>query len=180
MTKRILNRTFSAFLLGGVALSLAGCGTVESEAKYPTGDDRASGGIYEKEASIFGDGGVAGLGKKKKDEMGSVIGVNGFLWRATIDTISFMPMASADPFGGIILTDWYTDPSTPNERVKVNAFILSRELKADGIKVKTFRQVLKGGAWHDAPVADETARKLEDAILTRAREMRIAHLADEE
>ena len=87
-----------------------------------------------------------------------------------------MPLASADPFGGVILTDWYTDPATPNERVKINAFVLGRELKANGISVRTFRQDLVGGVWRDAQVADDTDRKLEDAILTRARELRIAHL----
>lgn len=160
---------------------LAGCaGGVKTEAKYPSGLDRNMTGddIYGEKESILGDGGF--LGKRKKDSGESAIGVNSFLWRATLDTVSFMPLASADPFGGVILTDWYTDPKKPNERVKINAFVMGRELKADGIRVRTFRQVRKGGTWRDADVAEDTASKLEDAILTRARELRIAHLADEQ
>ncbi|MBI1300560.1 MAG: DUF3576 domain-containing protein [Alphaproteobacteria bacterium] len=155
-------------------------GKIEGEAKYPSGLDRnqTGGDIYGKKESIVGDGGLKLFGGKK-EESGSVIGVNSFLWRATLDTISFMPLASADPFGGVVITDWYSDPETPNERVKVNAFITGRELKADGIKVSAFRQVNKGGSWKDAPVAEDTARKLEDSILTRARQLRVAHLADE-
>ena len=87
-----------------------------------------------------------------------------------------MPLASADPFGGVILTDWYIDPQITNERVKINAFILGRDLQAANIRVRTFRQILQNGQWVDAAVSEETARKLEDAILTRARELRIAHL----
>ena len=170
------------FLLSALSLGLAGCSGIKTEAKYPTGlnRDSASGNdIYEKKKGIFGEGAVWGSNKKKDGAGESGIGVNSFLWRATLDTVSFMPLSSADPFGGVILTDWYTDPGTPNERVKINAFIMGRELKADGIRVRTFRQVIKGSAWRDAPVSEETGRKLEDTILTRARQLRIAHLADE-
>ncbi len=172
------------FLMGGAALALSACSGIESEAKYPTGAERDSASandIYAEKKSIFGDGGLKVLGGRK-DKVGAGengIGVNSFLWRATLDTVSFMPLASADPFGGVILTDWYVDSSNPNERVKVNAFIMGRELKADGVRVRTFRQVKKRGDWVDSPVAEDTARKLEDAILTRARELRIAHLANE-
>lgn len=158
---------------------LSGCGGVNSEAKYPTGKVRDQGGdndIYNDQGSVFGSGGLFGSKKKSQSDAAGAIGVNGFLWRATLDTVSFMPLASADPFGGVILTDWYVDPATPNERVKINAFVLGRELKADGIRVRTFRQERQDGEWVDAPVAESTARKLEDAILTRARELRIAHL----
>lgn len=161
------------------ALALAGCGGIKTEAKYPSGLDRNQTGgdndIYGEKESVFGGGGVFGS-KKKSGDFAGAIGVNGFLWRATLDTVSFMPLASADPFGGVILTDWYVDPSTPNERVKINAFILGRELKADGIRVRTFRQEKQDGQWVDATVSEATARKLEDAVLTRARELRIAHL----
>ncbi len=162
-------------------LALAGCGGVKSEAKYPTGMDRNQTGgdnnIYGEKESVFGQGGLFGSKKKRAQaDAAGAIGVNGFLWRASLDTVSFMPLASADPFGGVILTDWYVDPAVPDERVKINAFIMGRELKSDGIRVRTFRQRLSGGSWVDAPTSDDTARKLEDAILTRARELRIAHL----
>ncbi len=172
----------STALLGAVALCLSACSGIETEAKYPTGLDRNQTGgdnnIYGDRESIFGkDKGLFGKKKKSVDE--SPLGVNSFLWRATLDTVSFMPLASADPFGGVILTDWYTDPASPNERVKINAFVLGRELKAEGIRVRTFRQELVKGQWRDAQVSEATARKLEDAVLTRARELRIAHLAEQ-
>lgn len=169
-------------LLGGVSLTLAACGTgIKTEAKYPTGLDRnqTGGDIYGKKESVLGDEGLKIFGGKDKKAEDNGIGVNSYLWRATLDTISFMPLSSADPFGGVVLTDWYSDPATPQERVKVNAFILGRELKADGIRVRAFRQENRGGQWVDAPVSDATARQLEDAILQRARELRIAKLADE-
>ena len=87
-----------------------------------------------------------------------------------------MPLASADPFGGVILTDWYSPPESENERFKINVFILSRELRSDGIRVRTFKQVLKNGKWIDSDVTGETARQLEDTILTRARQLRVAQL----
>ncbi len=176
---KIRHRHFLTYgvLLSGLALPLSGCSGIETEAKYPTGLDRTqtSDNIYGERESILGDDGFKIFGKDKKEE-GSTIGVNSFLWRATLDTLSFMPISSADPFGGVILTDWYTDPSATNERVKVNAFILNRELKADGIRVRTFRQVLRGGVWTDTEVSEDTARQLEDTVLTRARQLRIAHL----
>ncbi len=105
------------------------------------------------------------------------LGVNSYLWHASLDTLSFMPLASADPFGGVIITDWYVAPNAPNERLKVTIYIMDRNLRADGLKVVVFRQTrVAGGAWTDAAPSPDTARKLEDAILTRARELRLATL----
>ncbi len=175
-----MDRKYFNFACGVAAvLMLGACSGLKKEAKYPTGADRgaiADNDIYAKPKSILGEDGLKLLGGKSDKVEDNGIGVNSFLWRASLDTVSFMPLASADPFGGVILTDWYVDPATPNERVKVNAFILGRELKADGVRVRTFRQVRKGSEWADAPVAEDTGRKLEDTILTRARELRIAHL----
>ncbi|MCZ6453451.1 MAG: DUF3576 domain-containing protein, partial [Alphaproteobacteria bacterium] len=106
---------------------------------------------------------------------GSGIGVNGLLWRASLDTLSFLPLSSADPFGGVIITDWYSPPESPNERFKVTAYILGRQLRSDGVRVAVFRQQLTDGrGWVDSRVGDQTGAKLEGAILTRARELRIA------
>jgi hypothetical protein len=104
------------------------------------------------------------------------LGVNSYLWHASLDTLSFMPLASADPFGGVIITDWYVAPNAPNERLKVTIYILDRNLRADGLKVVVFRQTRNGAAWTDASPSPDTAHKLEDAILTRARELRLATL----
>ena len=102
------------------------------------------------------------------------LGVNSYLWHASLDTLSFLPLRSADPFGGVILTDWYSSPAAPNERMRVTVYILDRRLRADGLKVTVFRQSGTPQGWVDATVNPETAVKLEDAILTRARELRLA------
>ena len=162
---------------------LAGCGGMggKGEAKYPTGAERSGGGnqndIYSEPESVFGPGGLKFLGRGEESEGNGGIGVNSFLWRAALDTVSFMPLASADPFGGVILTDWHAAPETPGERIKLNVFILDRQLRSDGIQVKVFRQVRKGSDWRDADVADDTGRRIEDAILTRARQLRVAQNA---
>lgn len=105
----------------------------------------------------------------------SGVAVNTYLWHASLDTMSFMPIASADPFGGTIITDWYSPRGAPNERFKVNIFILNRELRADGVRVTVFRQVKDpSGQWTDAPVDPKTNRDLENSILTRARQIRLS------
>jgi Domain of unknown function (DUF3576) len=107
----------------------------------------------------------------------ATLGVNAYLWRASLDTVSFMPMASADPFGGVILTDWYSPPEAPAERFKINVFILDRELRSDGIRAAVFRQNKSpDGHWIDAPVDATTATDFENAILTRARQLRISSI----
>lgn len=152
---------------------LAACAEVELEQNAPK-DHRDT--RRENRGSLTGDGGLFSLGGGGRDEAakGSPLGVNSFLWRATLDTLSFMPLASADPFGGVIITDWYEDPQTPGERYKANALILDKTLRADGIRVTIFKQRMEGGNWRDLPVDERLGRKLEDTILTRARELRIA------
>ena len=100
------------------------------------------------------------------------IGVNSYLWRAALDTLSFAPLAQTDSAGGVIVTDWYVNPNTPNERVKVTATILDANLRADALRVAASRQVLQNGQWIEAPVAAATVQKLEEIILTRARDLR--------
>ncbi len=112
--------------------------------------------------------------RREEQPSGTGIPVNGYLWRASLDTMSFMPLSSADPFGGVIVTDWYVPPESPNERFKVQIYILDRQLRADGIRVSVFREVRDAyGGWSAAPVKTETATQLENAILTRARQLRI-------
>jgi hypothetical protein len=105
------------------------------------------------------------------DQSGS-LGVNAYLWRASLDTLSFMPLASADPFGGVIITDWYSPPATPGERFRATAYILGRQLRSDGVRVSVFRQELRNGMWVDVAVANATGTELEDKVLARARELR--------
>ncbi len=129
---------------------------------------------HSKRKTIFGEGGLSFFGDNEEPTKSS-IGVNSFLWRASLDTISFMPVNSADPFGGVIITEWHANTEVPNERFKLNVYILGRTLRADGIRVALFRQVLsQRGQWQDADVLEETKLKIEDAILTRARQLRNA------
>lgn len=177
---RSTTRSFRAPLFGAAAvLLLAGCSGLPGSTPPPD----PSADFYDGHGSLTGgDGAINIFGGRSDDRsgVGSGIGVNAFLWRASLDTIGFMPIASADPFGGVILTDWYSPPETPNERMKLNVFILDRTLRADGVRVTAFRQTRSNAsaAWQDAPVSRETARQLEDTILSRAREYRIASLSN--
>jgi len=102
----------------------------------------------------------------------TTIGVNSYLWRASLDTLSFMPLLQTDSNGGVIVTDWYTNPKNPGERVKVSVTILDADLRADALRVAASREVSQGGGWVAAPVQAATVQKLEDIILTRARDLR--------
>ena len=105
--------------------------------------------------------------------------MNGYLWRASLDTISFMPLAEVDPFGGVIITDWYANPQMPTERFKLTVYILDTRLRADALAVNVFRQVRdETGGWIDAQTGSDTAYEIENAILTRARQLRISQLED--
>jgi hypothetical protein len=122
--------------------------------------------------------GFLGLGHSKKVQTpDAAIGVNGYLWRASLDTLAFMPLASADPYGGVIITDWYVNPETPAERFKATVYILDTRLRADGLNVTVFKQSKDAnGAWVDAAVSDQTATDIENAILTRARQLRLSNI----
>jgi len=125
----------------------------------------------------YRSGGMHLLGGNRKAPPAAPIGVNGYLWRATLDTLAFMPLASADPYGGIILTDWYTNPEKPDERFKCTVYILDTRLRADGLNVTVFKQVKDAtGAWVDAPTNDQTSTDIENAILTRARQLRLSNV----
>lgn len=100
------------------------------------------------------------------------IGVNSYLWRASLETLAFMPLTQADSAGGVIVTDWYANPDSPNERVKVSVSILDSDLRADALRVAASRQVLQDGTWVEAPVQASTVQRLEDIILTKARDLR--------
>jgi hypothetical protein len=102
----------------------------------------------------------------------SNIGVNSYLWRASLETLAFMPLLQADSSGGVIVTDWYASPTNPNERVKVSVAILDDDLRADALRVAASREVLQGNAWVPATVQAATVQRLEDIILTKARDLR--------
>ena len=171
--KSALKIGFIFAIAGGV---LTSCSNYE---EYTPEQDETSGTTaledidYEKRNTIFGKGGLTLFDSKPENNSGGALGVNFYLWRASIDTISFMPVNTADAFGGVILTDWHTPPEAPSERFKLNVYILDRKLRADGVRVAVFRQIQdRTGNWKDAAVPDETGIKIEDAILMRARQLR--------
>ena len=175
-------------MVGGSTLLLGACGgnpdaVKEGDARNTSRSEsqrsmnQGLGGKNREDGSLFGPGGIFGSKADKKDDnAGTGVAVNAYLWRASLDTINFIPLVSADPFGGVIITDWYTPAETPNERMKVQVTILDRELRADGVRVSVFKQQTspKGGSWVDAQVDPRTNIDIENAILTRARQLRIA------
>ncbi|WP_375398484.1 DUF3576 domain-containing protein [uncultured Sphingomonas sp.] len=123
---------------------------------------------------------AGGKGRPQADIAASkvtTIGVNAYLWRASLDTISFMPLLQTDSNGGVIVTDWYVNPRAPTERMKVTVSILDQDLRADALRVAALREVSTNGQWVSAPVQAATVQKLEDIILTRARDLRRAAIA---
>jgi hypothetical protein len=120
-------------------------------------------------------GGTGGGGGKGVPA--NAIGVNSYLWRATLDTLAFMPLTSADPYGGVVITDWYVNPEKPDERFKCTVYILDTRLRGDALKVTVFKEVANGaGGWVASPVSDQTEEDIENAILTRARQLRLSNL----
>ena len=119
-------RLLPIVILGVLSGYLSACNfSVGGDPTYPEDRDKTERG------TVFGEGGLFGSDKQGADTGATGVGVNSLLWRASLDTISFMPLVSADPFGGVIITDWYTPPQTPDERFKVNIYILGRALRAD-------------------------------------------------
>ena len=117
----------------------------------------------------------SGGGRPKADLAASrvtTIGVNSYLWRASLDTLSFMPLLQTDSNGGVVVTDWYVNPQVPSERMKVTVSILDQDLRADAVRVAALREISRSGQWIAAPVEAATTQKLEDIILTRARDLR--------
>ncbi|MFN3863845.1 MAG: DUF3576 domain-containing protein [Erythrobacter sp.] len=142
-----IRRTLSAALAGGALLALAACG----------GSERPRTELAAAQLNT--------------------IGVNAYLWRAALETVSFAPLLQADSNGGVIVTDWYANPANPSERVKLTITILDQDLRADALRVAASRQVSEGGNWVEAPVQAATVQKLEDIILTKARDLRRQGLA---
>jgi hypothetical protein len=172
-------RGLTRFVVLGVVVLLAACNNITPNSPNEQNDELTRG---FNPGTIDSSGGVLfstakGKGSNSNSSSPSGIGVNAYLWRGALDTLSFMPLASADPFGGVIITDWYQPPSVTGERFKATAYILGRELRADGVRIALFRQVQQNGEWVDAPVAPATSSQVEDKILARARELRAAATA---
>jgi hypothetical protein len=156
-------------LFMAAAVTLAACSMFRGD-DGPDGQSRADADRDRGGISIFG--GNSGNSSQ------AGIGVNSYLWRASLDTLNFMPLASADPFGGVIITDWYSDATTPTERFKATVYILDTRLRADALNVSIFRQQQVNGAWSDATVDPDTEIQIENAILTRARQLRLSSVGN--
>ncbi len=172
-------RPAALFCALGTVVALGACGDSNDvrnvgrdEYTSQSGRDRVRGRLTGADDGIV----LFGTSRSRPDSSGpgdgSGLGVNAYLWRATLDTLSFMPLASADPFGGVIITDWYSPPGTSSERFKATAYVMGRQLRSDGIRVSMFRQVRQGNTWLDAVVTPATSAELEDRVLARARELR--------
>jgi hypothetical protein len=165
--------------IGLVPLLLAACGQGRQVQQDEYGDDSRRARVQGR---VTGTDGILIFGTDRSAQQraateGSGLGVNAFLWRASLDTLSFMPLASADPAGGVIITDWYSPPGAPGERFRASAFILGRQLRSDGIRVTVFRQELRGNVWVDSRSSEAMNAEFEDRILGRARELRSQSVA---
>lgn len=163
-------RIFIPFLC---LLCVVACSGADVEAEFPQDPDQMR---LDRIGRLTGDGFqlFGGDDPAAVSGGGASLGINSYLWRATLDTLSFVPLASVDPRGGVIITDWYESPDARGERFKINAVISDTRLRADALRVSVFKQSVDGSDWRDANVSADVATQLEDKILTRARELRIA------
>ena len=166
---------FTQAILWASFLALSACSGVSKPAEVNPTDMPAGPGLLSGESGNI----LSALkGSSSGGEAGGQLGVNSFLWRATLESLSFMPINQADSQGGVIATDWYTQPQEPTKRVRANVLILGKSLRADALQVTLFQQSkATAGGWQDDPVNAATARALEDQILTRARALRVESLA---
>ncbi len=178
MQRNMIFRGFRVALVPVLAVAmLAGC----SRARTPETseyNEGPAGGPVQPGGGILGDSSFTLFGGRRGgtggDQGGPGLAVNAYLWRGALDTLSFMPLASADPFGGVIITDWYQPAGGNGERFKATAYILGRQLRSDAIRVSLFRQVARNGVWVDADVSSQTSTDIENKVLARARELRAA------
>lgn len=167
----------SFYSLSVVLLFLSACSGTKPLEELPKGRDETRkedfGKVFGSEFLVFGKS-----NDNKFDMAGGGGGmrVNPYLWKATIDTLSFMPLASADASGGVVITDWYTSAANASERLKVTVYIQDRVLRADAVKVTVHKEVNKGGGWLPGTTDANTARQLEDIILTKARDLKIQNM----
>lgn len=170
-----LRRSFFALI---ALCALTACSSLSVEADYPQNDNLASeesGSVFDffrRDAANDTEAAATPVPVATRG-----LGVNALLWQSSLDTLSFMPLAAADPVGGVIITEWYNDPSAGNERVKINLVISGQELRADALRVSVFRETRRGGQWVSTAASSRAARQLENIILTRARDLATARRA---
>lgn len=171
----------------GMLFLLAACGGFGGSKTSPTDTRDHKDKKLEKYGTIFDDGGlfaganvVIGGQRVGPGETGGVA-VNAYLWRATLQSLSFMPLQQVDPFGGVILTEWHSPPDKPDERIKLNVFIIGKALRSDALQVTLFRETLNSSNnWQTSPTNEDTARRIENSILEKARQLRLKNLSNVE
>lgn len=158
-----------AILLTGLFM-LAGCSGLDIK---PAPEE-------EKPVSILtGKAGGTSLGDLTgANNTGGALPINALLWRASLDITSFVPLDDVDTFGGTIVTEWYSLEDRPNERIKLTIFVIGRELRSDAIRVRIHVQQAEGDGWGAVSRDEAMERKIEDLILTRAREIRASSLIE--
>jgi hypothetical protein len=164
MTRRIA----ALLACAGCALLLVACDNGEQGGPHRNEHLGREPGASQSGLSLLGGGG----NKSAPQDQGQGLAVNAYLWRGALETLKFMPLTSADPFGGVIITDWWTPPSSTDERFKATAYVVTRQLRTDGIRVSLFRQVRQNGQWVDASVDPAKPAELENMVLAKARELR--------
>lgn len=165
-----------SFIRGAALLAIASSVLVSGCSMMPTREARGDNArVFSAREDSPGGFNLFGGRRSSGPDTEAGIGVNSYLWRASLDTLSFMPLSSADPWGGIIITDWYTNPEKPDERFKATVYILDTRLRADALNVAIFKQVNAGGQWVDSAVTSQTETDIENAILTKARQLRLAN-----
>lgn len=167
-------RYITGIAIIGIIILTAGCSSLPfpSDDDYPLSDvqtvSSSSGDRSESSTSITSSQTAGALAA------GQGVAVNGYLWRACLDILSFMPLTSADPFGGVVITDWYSPPNAPFTRFKATAYILSSSLQSDALKISVFRQIRSDdGEWLESEINKNVAIDLENTVLARARELKV-------
>lgn len=172
-----LRRSLFTLLL---VFAVTACGGLTIEDDYPQTDitaDGESGSIFDFFRRNGEEADTDKAAPVRPAALPRGLGVNALLWQASLDTLSFMPLASADPVGGVIITDWYNDPAANNERVKINLVISGKALRADALRVSVFRETRRGSQWVSTAASSRAARQMENIILTRARDLATARRA---
>ena len=153
-------------------------GTAINSASNKTGAMRDAETRLSTGGGLFGNEGLSLLGNENKEGAGNTFAsigmpINPYLWSASLETLSFIPLSSADPFGGTIFTDWYSSESNENERCKVNVFIKGAELKTQNLRVSSFCEVFKNNKWVGIGTNSQDNISLENAILNKAKKLKL-------
>jgi Domain of unknown function (DUF3576) len=184
----ITHYRFSTALAASLSLMLAACGTSPPahQVNAPPGAGGAphdpantktatadAPGEMDTEATLWT---VLGLAKKPSEHQpgphtGST--VSPILWQATLDTLGFAKFSTQDPLTGELVTEWYSPQDKPNERYKIDVFVLAPAVRSDAVAVTVDREERTAtGDWTKTTIARKVEDDLETAILRRAGQLK--------